>query len=130
MSVFEAAVSVIVSRDPRIAPQAYLFLREALDFTIDRHKKANNDQERHVSAAELVHGFCDLALQQFGPMASTMMRQWLVHSPSQIGDMVFALIEQGAFGKQESDRRDDFDDVITFHEALVKPFLPQSQQVE
>lgn len=128
MLSFDSAVSAIVSRDPRIPSQAYVFLREALDFTMARHKRDNNDQERHVTGAELVHGFCDLALQQFGPMASTMMQQWQLSSPSQIGDMVYALIEQGLFGKQESDRKEDFDGVTTFGEALVRPFLPLSQQ--
>jgi hypothetical protein len=39
--------------------------------------------------------------------------------------MVFHLIEEQVFGKQDSDRREDFSGIFDFEEALVKPFLPK-----
>ena len=40
--------------------------------------------------------------------------------------MVFNLIDLGAFGKREQDRREDFSGGYDFQEAFVTPFLPVS----
>jgi uncharacterized repeat protein (TIGR04138 family) len=40
--------------------------------------------------------------------------------------MVFLLIEEQVFGKQESDTKDDFSDVYRFADAFEAPFLPKS----
>ena len=40
--------------------------------------------------------------------------------------MVFNLIGAGIFGKTEQDSLDDFKSVYTFHDAFVKPFLPET----
>ena len=39
--------------------------------------------------------------------------------------MVFALIGEQVFGKQDSDTVEDFNDIYDFQEAFVAPFLPQ-----
>jgi uncharacterized repeat protein (TIGR04138 family) len=123
---FEHAVESILKRDHRYDPLAFLFLKEALDFTIKHVEDANGGESRHVSGPELCRGFRDLALKQFGPMASTLMQEWGVQSTSDIGNMVFLLIDEQIFGKQDSDRPEDFLDVYDFHEALEKPFQPKS----
>ena len=41
--------------------------------------------------------------------------------------MVFNLIRAGIFGKTDSDRLEDFCDGYDFHEAFVKPFLPEQR---
>jgi uncharacterized repeat protein (TIGR04138 family) len=38
---------------------------------------------------------------------------------------VFHLIEEQVFGKQDSDKREDFSECFDFEESLVKPFLPK-----
>lgn len=122
---FEQSVISIVQRDSRFDVQAYLFLREALDFTLKRIAEANGGKPRHVSGPELCEGFRDLALEQFGPMASTLMDEWGVRSTSDIGAMVFLLIEEQIFGKQDSDKPEDFAGVYDFQDAFVLPFLPK-----
>ena len=71
---FEDAVSRIVRKDPRFAERAYSFLKDALDFTMQRVEERENGSQRHVSGQELLEGFRDYALAQFGPMASTVMK--------------------------------------------------------
>lgn len=122
---YEHAIEAIVKRDPRFHPAAYIFLKEALDFTLKKIMESNQGRARHVSGAELLHGFRELALQQFGPMASTLLSEWGLHACSDVGDMVFLLIEEQVFGKQDSDTKEDFADVYSFHQAFVEPFLPQ-----
>ncbi|MGE9270693.1 MAG: Minf_1886 family protein [Verrucomicrobiales bacterium] len=124
---FENAVENILRRDRRFDPLAYLFLKDSLDFTLKRAEDSNQGQARHVSGKELLFGFRDLALQEFGPMASTLMSEWGLTETRNIGEMVFLLIEEQMFGKQDTDTLEDFDQVFDFHDAFVVPFLPKSK---
>jgi uncharacterized repeat protein (TIGR04138 family) len=123
---YEHAIEAIVKRDPRFHPAAYIFLKEALDHTLKKVMESNQGRARHVSGSELLHGFRELALQQFGPMASTLLNEWGMTRCQDVGDMVFLLIEEQVFGKQDSDSKEDFADVYSFDEAFVDPFLPKS----
>jgi uncharacterized repeat protein (TIGR04138 family) len=120
---FDDAVKEIVKRKKRFTPAGFYFLKDALDFTVQRVVNEHGDP-RHVSGPELLEGFRDYALEQFGPMASTLLNEWDIRSCSDVGEMVFQLIEEGIFGKQESDTKEDFDDIYDFEETFVKPFLP------
>lgn len=122
---FEQSVVSILKRDKRFDPHAYFFLKDALDFTLKRIAENNGGQARHVSGPELLEGFRDFALEQFGPMASTLMSEWGIRKCQDVGDMVFHLIEEQVFGKQESDNREDFSGVFDLEDSLIKPFLPQ-----
>lgn len=123
-SAFQEAISAIVHRDSRFDPDAYFFLKEALDFTVKRAKEDNEGENRHVSGPELLVGFRDFALEQFGPMSATLLREWGVRRCVHVGEMVFALIGEQVFGKQDSDTLEDFGDIYEFEEAFVRPFLP------
>jgi len=125
---FEQSVVSILKRDKRFDPHAYFFLKEALDFTLKRITEANRGQTRHVSGPELITGFRDLALDQFGPMAATLMTEWGVRKCSDIGAMVFHLIEEQVFGRQESDSQEDFAGTFDFEDALRAPFLPTTRR--
>ncbi|MGB1130077.1 MAG: Minf_1886 family protein [Haloferula sp.] len=124
---FEHAVENILRRDSRFDPHAYLFLKDSLDFTLKRAAEENKGQARHVSGKELLIGFRDLALQEFGPMASTLMSEWGLSETRHIGEMVFQLIEEQMFGKQDTDTLEDFVDVFDFHESFVVPYTPKSR---
>lgn len=125
---FEQSVVSILKRDGRFDAQAYFFLKEALDFTLKRIAEDNAGQARHVSGPELLAGFRDHALEQFGPMAATLIAEWGVHRGEDVGDMVFHLIEEQVFGKQDSDSHKDFADVFPLLDELRKPFLPKGRQ--
>jgi len=122
---FMDAVHAVILRDPRYDIGAYYFLKDALDFTVKRVMDGNEGEHRHVSASELIYGFRDLALQEFGPMASTLMNEWNLKTCNDIGVMVFLLIEEGAFGKQDSDTPEDFSSIFNLIESLDSPFLPK-----
>ena len=124
-SQFTDAVQAALSQTPHYDIAAYYFLKDALDFTVKRISDNNEGELRHVSAQELIAGFRDLALQEFGPMASTLMKEWGITSGDDIGVMVFQLIEEGAFGKQDSDTQDDFSGGFDLLNALRAPFLPK-----
>lgn len=124
---FENAVSQILQRDSRFDPMAYFFLKESLDFTVKRLAGGEKrTRYRHVTGSELLEGFRDHALEQFGPMASTLMNEWGIEQSQHVGEMVFHLIEEQVFGKQESDRKEDFNN-FDLAEELTTPFLPSSR---
>jgi len=124
---FEQSVLSILRREKRFDAHAYFFLKDALDFTLKRIAEKNGGRSRHVTGQELLEGFRDLALDQFGPMASTLVREWGLRQCRDVGDMVFHLIEEQVFGKQDSDRPEDFSGGFDLDESLVTPFLPKNR---
>lgn len=128
--VFDKAVISIIQKDSRFDPGAYLFLKTALDFTMARIAENNAGIARHVSGAELLEGFRDCALDLFGPMAYTVLREWGVLCCEHVGEMVFFLIEAGVFGKQESDTQQDFNSIYDFETALLEPFVSLKSRSE
>jgi len=124
---FADIVSLICKEDPRFDRKAYDFVRLGLDHTVKELKKkegARATRSRHVSGPELLDGLRVYALEQFGPLAKTVLDSWGVRRCTDFGDIVFNLIEYNVFSKTENDRREDFADLYTFEEAFVKPFLP------
>ncbi len=120
---FEESVVSILKRDQRYDGQAYFFLKEALDFTLKRFLDETSERNRHVSGKELLEGFRDYALEQYGPMAATLMEEWGIRQSRDVGNMVFRLIEEQVFGKQDSDNPEDFEGLFDLDEALRTPFL-------
>ncbi|MEX1009729.1 MAG: Minf_1886 family protein, partial [Chthoniobacterales bacterium] len=120
---FHETLDQVVARDPRYTKEAYGFLREALEFTQKRRRKSRAEST-HVSAAELLGGFREYSLQQFGPMGLTVLEYWGVRSTGDVGRMVFNLIEAGVFGRADDDRIEDFENGFSFEEAFLVPFRP------
>jgi uncharacterized repeat protein (TIGR04138 family) len=122
---FAEALDSIVASDPRYQRDAYVFLRDALDFTTKQQKKVKGATVRHVTGPELLGGVRQYALKEFGPLVITVFDNWGIHSGEDIGNMVFNLIGAGIFGKTEEDSIEDFKNVYDFEEAFVKPFAPE-----
>ena len=121
---FEEVLLKIVERDPRFHRDAYLFLREALEYTQRTITKAKRDEVRHVTGQELLDGIRRYAIEQFGPMAATVLEEWGVRTCLNFGEMVFNMIEFNLLAKTETDRLDDFKSGYDFHDAFRKPFMP------
>jgi uncharacterized repeat protein (TIGR04138 family) len=118
---FQVAVLIACQRDPRFAPGAYGFLCDTLGHTV---KMLGREEapDRHVSGPELLSGWRDLAVLEFGPLAPLVMREWGVQKSEDVGSMVFSFIEIGYFGKSETDRIEDFSDGVDLQESLERPF--------
>ena len=127
---FEESLELIQSKDRRYHREAYLFLREARDYTQKTIGKDNRGRIRHVTGQELLGGIKDYALAQFGPMAMMMLDEWGVHECRDFGEIVFNMIEIGLLAKTEQDSRADFESGYDFYEVFRKPFLPPSRQLK
>lgn len=126
---FEDAVAEVVRRDPRYPADAYAFLRDSLDYTIRSLGREESGEDRHVNGPQLLAGFREYAIREFGPMVPAVLADWGISSTEDVGRMVFNLIEAGVFGKSDEDSVEDFGSVFDFHEAFVAPFLPRARGV-
>ena len=123
---FTEALDSIVAADLRYQRDAYIFLRDALDYTTKQQKKIKGATVRHVAGPELLQGVREYAVKEFGPMALSVFSFWGIHRCEDIGHMVFNLIGAGIFGKTDEDSMEDFREVYDFREAFVKPFEPET----
>lgn len=121
-TAFQDAVEAVSRDDRRYHPEAYLFLRDSLEATLKRRKKAKKEVGGHVAAAELLDGFRIHAVGEFGPMAMTVLDYWGVRSCEDVGQMVFNLVNAGVFGKTDEDTPESFAGGFDFHGAFVTPF--------
>jgi len=129
---FNEIVSLICKEDSRYDKKAYSFLREGLDYAVKEMKKRDAERSKqslHISGAELLNGLRVYALDQFGPLAITVLNSWGVQRCGDMGEIVFNLIEYNVFSKTENDRREDFGEIYTFEDAFVKPFLPKNPRL-
>jgi uncharacterized repeat protein (TIGR04138 family) len=90
----------IIKKDPRYSLQAYQFVFEALDYTINmlgKNQHKTTDQDRHVNGKQLMEGIRKYALKQFGFMVLTVFEQWGIHQDADFGNIVFSggLMENG-----------------------------------
>ncbi len=123
---FSEAVERILARNGRFDRGAYAFVRDALDHTVRGRQEAGTAEREHVSGQELLAGLREYALEQFGPMVPAVFEYWGLRTTYDVGSIVFALIDEGVFGKTDRDSPEDFRDGFDFEEAFVKPFRPGS----
>ena len=118
---FWDVVKDIHARDSRYAPELYGFVMDGLQFTT-----AAQAQRRHVSAEELLRSMCVFARQKYGVLAHSVLERWGVAGTSDIGRVVFHLVESGVLARQESDRIEDFDDVLDLKQELEESYFEGS----
>ncbi len=153
---FDEALDKIVAKDGRFTRDAYLFVRESLDYTQKMMAKASREKEaretresagsggaadgksgaagtgeevvRHVSGQELLNGIRALALEQFGPMTVTVLEEWGVRRCEDFGEIVFNMVDNNLLAKTAEDSREDFKGGYDFDEAFRVPFQPLSRR--
>jgi uncharacterized repeat protein (TIGR04138 family) len=122
---FSEVVDAIRKENPRFERGAFFFVKQALDHTLKAIKKEGESRAgRHVSGQELLSGIREFALDQYGPMAYTVLDRWGVKKCEDFGDIVFLLVDYEVLGKTEHDRREDFSGGYDFRDAFVRPFEP------
>lgn len=110
---FEIIVESIHERDKRYPCDAYAFVMEALSYTQKKFKAS-----RHVSTEEILTGMRELLLNQYGPMALTVLEHWGITQTGDFGNIVFNLIEQKILSKTEDDNIDTFRNAYDFQEVF------------
>jgi uncharacterized repeat protein (TIGR04138 family) len=106
-------VDEIREHDPRYRREAYVFVLRALDRVVSRLPKP-----RHVSGQELLAGAVELARDQYGPLAHTVLREWGLATSRDVGRVVFHLVEASLLGREPTDRLEDFEGGIEIGHEL------------
>ena len=114
----------ITRRDGRYGPQAYYFIFDALDYTIQRMRKA-----RHVTGKELLEGVRAYATESFGFLARTVLGEWGITSTADFGEIVFNLVEAGLLSRTDADTKADFHQVYDFEAAFERDFKTSLKDV-
>lgn len=122
---FGDAVRRSIQNDPRYHPAAYELVRDALHIAAKKFRDENAD-DQHVSGQELLAGFRDHVLAEYGPMSSFILDQWGLQRGEDVGNIVYNLIDVGYFGKNDGDSLADFAGGYPFATAFSEPFLPSS----
>lgn len=110
---FYQAIERITAQDSRYKLDAYEFIMQALHFTQNKLKKVS-----HVTGRELSEGIKDFAIEQYGPMAMTVLAHWGIKKTDDFGNIVFNMIEKKLLSKTEEDSIEDFKDVYDFRFAF------------
>ena len=127
----------LLAENPRYKIEAYQFVGAGLEYAQEvlglgrtgpvkkrraKEKDPSTRPVRHVSGQELCRALQQLAHRQHGLMAKLVLASWGIHSTSDFGEIVYNLIRIGKMSQSENDRREDFDNVYDFEQALVRDY--------
>jgi uncharacterized repeat protein (TIGR04138 family) len=104
-------------REQRFDERAYLFVLGALEFCQQRLP-----ERRHITGRELALSCRDLALERFGVLAGLVLESWGIHRSSDIGDVVFTLVDLELLMSQPTDSLDEFAEVFDFETAFERDY--------
>lgn len=117
---FEDAVKELVSRYPQYSAEAYDFVRAGLEHASAHYCKG--EKGAHLTADQLYAGACSYALSEYGPLAAKVLQFWGIYTNKDFGDVVYKLIEVGAFGKQKGDTQEEFETLPPLDVMLDAPY--------
>jgi uncharacterized repeat protein (TIGR04138 family) len=113
-SPFVDVFAEVAEHDARFTKEAYWLVRDGVAHAVQSH----SGDSRHVTANELLESLRILALERYGSDAREQLRSWGVTRCEDFGEIVFTLIEKGAFGKRPEDKKEDFDSGYDFATAF------------
>jgi uncharacterized repeat protein (TIGR04138 family) len=113
----EDVMGRIRARGGRYHERAYLFVLGAVEFLQTRL-----EVRRHVTAAELAWACRDLALQQYGLLAPSVLAHRGIARTEDFGRIVYTLVEVGLLVTQPGDHESDFQAVYDFTAAFGESY--------
>ncbi len=134
----------LLRRDQRYEFDAYVFVFDALRYGQEHlglghptdgpddgsllgegggDETGEDEEERHVTGAELCRAIQQYAIDQYGYLARNVLEHWGIRSTGDFGEIVFNLIDIGQMRKTDSDRREDFNGVYDFDEAFCQSMV-------
>jgi uncharacterized repeat protein (TIGR04138 family) len=100
--------------------RAYLFVLATIEYLQSRL-----EVRRHVTGQELAWACRDLAREQFGLLAQSVLAHWGITRTEDIGRIVYTLVDVGLLVTQPGDREEDFAAVYDFTEAFTETYAWQ-----
>ena len=121
------AVDRICRNDKRYSPDSYEFISDAVTYTVKKLERSKKPRgERHVDGRELVKGVAEYAVEQFGPLAKSVLSDWGLTTGISIGNVVYSLIGENLLYASDDDRLDDFNNTDSILEETLNPLFEQA----
>jgi len=86
--------------------------------------------ERHLTGQQLCEAARVYAMRQYGYLAKTVLGSWGITRTDDIGEIVYNMIAIGQMRKTRTDRREDFNGVYDFDEALSREYSFANPEAE
>ena len=104
----------VVAKDGRYDARAYALLMDCIHYL--------GQEDKHMSAADILEEFKERALDQFGPMAYTVLTEWGLSCCEDVGEMMFNLTEFRRVRRDEDDTPESFLGGYDFRETFLGPY--------
>ena len=104
-------INEFYDRSGKYAPDAYEFITSAVIEQVNALK-----EPRHLSALEVLQGVKKQLQNEFGILVKLILEKWNIKSASDIGEIIFDLIELQILSASAEDKRSDFDVEFTLAE--------------
>jgi len=105
----------VVAKDSRYDARAYALLMDVFHYL-------SGEDERHVTGEDILNEFKERTLDQYGPLAYTVLSEWGVTCTEDVGEMMFNLTEAQRIRKDEDDTPESFANGYDFKEAFLGPY--------
>jgi uncharacterized repeat protein (TIGR04138 family) len=118
-SQMDEMIRSMIKRDPRYIAAAYQFVLEALDYAmlqLGKHRRRGTD--RHLTVDELLDGIRCFTIAQYGPLGRLVLESMRIYDTSDLGEIVFNLVDAGLLNKQDTDSKEAFSRGFSFHQAF------------
>ena len=98
----------IVAKDSRYDSRAYALLMDVVGAV--------------KGGGDLLEEFKERALDQYGPLAYTVLSEWGLSRTEDIGEMMFNLVDSRRIGRDDNDSADSFAGGYDFRETFLGPY--------
>jgi uncharacterized repeat protein (TIGR04138 family) len=110
-------IEEIAERSGLYQPAAFLFVLRSIE-----HCRRRLERTGHVKGTELLESSRILAVEEYGPMAKSVLNHWGIHSTEDIGKIVFLMVDDDLLKKKDDDSLDDFRDGFDFETEFVRKY--------
>lgn len=107
----------LAERSARYTPAALYFVLRGIE-----HCRRRLQRMGHVTGQELLESCRQIAIDEFGPMAKSVLNHWGIETTEDIGRIVFLMVDNELLSKTEEDDLDDFRDGFDFETEFVRKY--------
>ncbi len=120
----------IIDGDSRYPLEAYLFVQEAVSYSLESFHADREKRDFHLNGHELLDGIRLCVLDRFGAMAHYVFREWGITRTEDFGNIVFNMIDHNLLHARPEDSIKDFANGYDFEKEFRAPFTPEGKKID
>ena len=110
-------IEELAEESQRYRAEGFYFVLRSIE-----HCRRRLQRTGHVTGPELLESSRQLAVEEFGPMAKSVLNHWGIESTEDIGRIVFLMVDNGLLSKTDEDALDDFRNGFDFETEFVRKY--------